>query len=401
VHYITLSQMANPTLQHKINQSAVFHYLREHGPAYKKQIAQALQISIPSVTRALDALIERGFSEQIEHRKSKQQRTVPYYAITIQDAVIIAMDVLKRTIVARNLEETFPVKEFTYNPEKPLIDEFAQIITTYVAADLGRKVSDIASICIGLPGIVNVEKGIVEKAIYHRELEHVQLKKLLSQAFSCSVFIDNVVNLAAYANYCEIDKKFGNIVACDIGIEVGAGLVINHRIYRGENHIAGETSFFIDDLRNPSENCKETCTFQSLSSLIERSPIYEAVKTAPAYGEYEPRYMKNIAGLFALAHEEHQEALDILDAYIVRVVLMINKIEILLNPKKIFIGGDVCSLPHSREVFLDRLNALYQPIQQVKNPVRYSQHGRNITLYGASEMGLEVYLKKEFPYILK
>jgi len=401
LNYINLSQMANPSFQHTINQSAVFHYLREHGPTYKKHIAQALGISLPSVTRALNALIERGFAEHTEYRKNKQSRTVPYYQITIQNAIIIAIDVLKGLISGRNLVEMFPIHEIGFDPSIPLIDDFTRNIQRYVEDCLGRNIDDVKFICIGLPGIVNVDTGVVEKAIYHPNLENIPIKEPLGANFHCKVFIDNVVNLAAFANYCEFHKQYGNMVACDIGMEIGTGLIINHRVYRGQNNIAGETGFFIGDLDHPERTCKMTCTFRPLNREIIKSGLIDDHEDAGSPGEDEKTCLRNVARLFDCAYEGNAAARELLKDYITKIILMLNKVEILLNPKKIVIGGDVCCLPHSREVFLKPLNELYGPVRQMDDPVCYSNYDVHVSLYGACEMGLETYLSEEFPYMFK
>ena len=393
--------MANPAFQHKINQSAVFHYLRDHGPAYKKQIAEGLGISLPSVTRALNALTERGFARYTEDRKNKQSRTVPYFGITIQTGIVIAMDILKGTIAGRDLGVVLPIHQFRLPSDQPLPDRLALVIDEYVKGTLGREESDIRSICIGLPGIVNVETGVVERAIYHPDLEHVPIRDPLAQRYHCPVFVDNVVNLAAYANYCEYHKRHGNIVACDIGMEIGAGLVVNHSVYRGENHLAGETGFFINDLDRPAVNYKKTCTFRSLNEDMRRTRVLGGEFVVPSCEEDEASCLANVARLFELAHQGSPGALQILHDYIVRIALMLNKIEILLNPRKIVVGGDVCEQPHSREVFLGHLNEVYAPIRQMEDPVCYSDYGAHVALYGACEMGLETCLSEEFPYTMK
>lgn len=393
--------MANPSFQHKINQSAVFHYLREHGPTYKKHISQALGISLPSITRALNALIERGFAEHTEYRKNKQSRTVPYYQITIHDSVIIAMDILKGTISGRTLAEMFPIDSFTLNSSTPFIGTMIDVITTYVTNKLNRSVEDIGFICIGLPGIVNVQTGIVEKAIYHPDLEKQCIKEPLKSHFGCNVFIDNVVNLAAFANYCEFNKRYGNIVACDIGMEIGAGLIINHSVYRGENNIAGETGFFINDLDHPEINCKKTCTFRALNRrIIAAGIVHPEGAEGKGRGEEEECF-RNVTRLFEEAQNGNAGAVAILDDYIARIILMLNKVEILLNPKKIVLGGDICCLPHSADVFLEPLNDRYLAVRQMDDPVCFSKHGIHVTLYGACEMGLETFLSEEFPYMMK
>jgi len=73
-----------------------------------------------------------------------------------------------------------------------------------------------------------------------------------------------LVNLAAFANYCQLAKEHSNIVSCDVGTEIGAGLIINDSLYRGQNNIAGETGFFVDDLSKPADNYNELCTLKAL-----------------------------------------------------------------------------------------------------------------------------------------
>lgn len=401
MHYINLTQMANPSVQRAINLSAVFNYLREYGPTYKQHISRALGISLPSVTRALNALIERGFAEHTEYRKNKKSRTVPYYQITIKENFVIAIDVLKGTISGRNLNSSFPVEQFHIHNTDPLIPSLVREIHIFLQNTLEKKAEQIQAICIGLPGIVDVERGIVNRAIYHPNLESIPIKDELEKIFHCPVFVDNVVNLAVYANYCELNRKHENIAACDIGLEIGAGLMINGSIYRGSNYIAGETGFFIDDLTNHDVNYKKTCTFRSLAKDMLRVGFGPSNYRIEDIETNASKCIEISEYLFLEVHKGNIKAKDILDTYIRRIILMLNKIEILLNPERIIIGGDICCLPSSKEVFLDRLNTLYRPIRQMQSPISYSSYGSQVTLEGACQFGLELYLREEFPYVFK
>ena len=392
--------MANPSFQHQINQSAVFHYLLESGPTYKNAISQALGISLPSVTRALNALSDRGFVEHTENRKNKQSRVVPYYQATIKESLIIAIDLLYNTIMGSGLYEKYPIQQCDFITDKPLIENIQHYIDDYVKNTIKGDIKNIKSICIGSPGIVNVEKGYVETAIYHPTLENVPMKQELSVIYDCSVFIENVVNLAAFANYCQLSRKHSNIVACDVGAEIGAGLIINNAVYRGQNNIAGETGFFVDNLSRPSENYNEACT---LKSLLSRAVVARILppEVDPERELPHKEFLERVQALFELAHNGNLLAIDLIIDHVKSIILMLNKIEILLNPEMIFIGGDICSINHTEELFLTPLNALYEPIRKMKDPVYYSAYGCDTTLQGACEMGLEKYLSQIFPYVLK
>lgn len=396
--YISLSQTVNPSYQLIINQSAVFHYLREHGPTYRNEISNNLQISLPSVARALNALEERGFVELVDYRKNDQSRTVPFYQVTISDGFMISIDLLKGVIAAQNLQGIFSISYFELNEHISIAEELIQIIENFVHDTLRFRLDRIKSICIGSPGIVDVDAGVVRKAIFHPGIVGIPLKSILQEQFSCIVFIDNVVNIAAYANYCEYHKHIRNIVSCDIGLEIGAGLLIDGKVYRGEHFMAGETGFFVSDTSKPDQIYKRTHTFRSVCS--EMAKVYEN-KDIEAYQLDEKYCLNKVSELFSKAFAGDAQAEEIIDGYVEKIALMLNKIEIVLNPNLIVISGDICQIPNSDNLFLKKLNKKYAPLSNMDNEIVYSTYGPLVTVYGGGEMALENYIASEFPYVMR
>ena len=104
--------------------------------------------------------------------------------------------------------------------------------------------------------------------------------------------------------------------------------------------------------------------------------------------------------MFLEAHSGYPDAFAVLLDYIDRIALMINKVDVLLNPQIIVVGGDICLMPHSEELFLQPLNDRYRPLRLMNNDIVYSKYGTLVTLYGAGRMALEQYLQSEFPYMM-
>ncbi len=393
-----MSQTANPGLQHVINQSLVFHYIRKNGPTYRSQIAEALDISLPAVSRALDALVERGFAKLVEYKKNGQTRTVPYYDTTLSSGVILSVDLLSGIISAFGMQEMSPLSHFRLPGEKPLLDELCVVIDKYMGDVLGQGPEDIKSICVGCPGIVDVIEGVVKKAVYHPALEHVPLRDLLAEKYACTVFVDNVVNIAVWANYYEFKKEYRNIISIDLGMEIGAGLLINGAVYRGENCIAGEIGFYTNDIQNPrGNNCKHSTTLRRL--CVEASEIMDGGKIDIA-GLKKKQCVEIASRLFEAAYAGDEKANVLVDHFVSQIAIVINKIDPLLNPAAIVIGGDICVLPHSAELFLDRLNECYRSLRFSDVVICYSRYGHLVTLQGGGMMALENYLSEQFPYVM-
>jgi predicted NBD/HSP70 family sugar kinase len=395
--YVNIAQTLNPSIQHIINQSAIFHYLRKNGPTYRTNIAQSLDISLPAVSRALDVLLARGFVELTAYKKNNLSRTVPYYQITLMEDVMVSIDLLKGIIAAFDTEKMFTPYYFKLSLKGPLIDELSEGIEYYFSHIINKNIQAMKSICVGSPGIVDIKRGLVIKAIYHPTLEHVPIRDQLYERYKCTVFVENVVNVAAFANYWEFNKNYQNLVSLDIGLEIGAGLIIGGLVYHGENYMAGETGFYIDDPDHPEINYKRTCTFRKL--CVEAALTQKGLKIDPA--ELDEEFcLETISALFQSAHEKDPLACRLIDDYVRRIVLMLNKIDVLLNPKIIVIGGDICQMPHSEEVFLQRLKDRYRPLSVGEVEICYSQYGPLVTLQGGGAIALENYLCKQFPYMI-
>jgi predicted NBD/HSP70 family sugar kinase/predicted transcriptional regulator len=398
MEYINISQTLNPSQQHIINQSAIFHYLRENGPTYRANIARNLDLSLPAVGRALDALLNRGFVEIKEHKRNDRTRAVPYFQATLMEHVIVSIDLFKGIIAAFNMEKMATPYYFKLSLKEPLINELSVVIEYYFSHILKKNIQMMKSLCICSPGIVDIKKGQVIKATYHPYLENIPIRDQLLDRYQCVVFITNAENAAAFNSYWEFEKKHRNIVSFGIGLEAGAGLIIGGLVYYGENYMAGETEFFIDDIEHPENKYKTSCSFRKLCADVVFSNEGKHLDILEIEEEF---CLRTISTLFISAYKNESAACKAIDSFVCRIALLLNKIDSLLNPSIIVIGGDICQMPYSEEVFLTRLKERYNPLRISNVEICYSRHGPLVNLQGGGLMALENYLCEQFPYIIR
>ena len=93
---------------------------------------------------------------------------------------------------------------------------------------------------IGAPSAVDFAQGIVIKA-GNLGWENVPLRDILAKELGCSVELDNDVNVAAWGE-AQLGAARGkdNTLAVWVGTGVGAGLVLDGKLWRGPGHTAGE-----------------------------------------------------------------------------------------------------------------------------------------------------------------
>ena len=100
---------------------------------------------------------------------------------------------------------------------------------------------DVEGIGLGVPSVVDIEKGIVYDVVNIPSWKKVELKKILETEFNLPVRVNNDVNCFALGEHKYGQAKmFSSFVAMALGTGLGAGIIINNTLYAGNNCGAGE-----------------------------------------------------------------------------------------------------------------------------------------------------------------
>ena len=101
--------------------------------------------------------------------------------------------------------------------------------------------NDIKAIGIGVPSVVDVEEGIVYDVQYIPSWKEVHLKKFMEERYHIPVFVNNDANCFALGEYYfGKGKDRISMIGLTVGTGVGAGIIINKKLYAGGNCGAGE-----------------------------------------------------------------------------------------------------------------------------------------------------------------
>lgn len=103
----------------------------------------------------------------------------------------------------------------------------------------------VDGIGIGVPSIVDPENGIVYDAVNISSWKKVCLKKALEERFNVAVAVNNDSNCFALGeNLFGEGKAYANMVGVTIGTGIGAGVIVNRRLYCGQYAGVGEVGAF-------------------------------------------------------------------------------------------------------------------------------------------------------------
>jgi len=231
-------------------------------------------------------------------------------------------------VIARN---SFATKPYALSRIKLISALSREIQASIITAGLSKK--QIAGVGIGLPGLVDYEKGIVRFLPNIPGWRGVHLRSILQKRVKLPVFVDNDVKVITLA-----ESKFGagrgvrNLVCLTLGTGVGAALILNGQLYRGEDNAAGELGHMPLNEHGPKCNCGGFGCFETYVGNRALFALASRMMGTPGMTTQK---------MFALAKKGNKKALLFWKTAAGHIGNGLVGIVNLLNPRLIIIGGGI------------------------------------------------------------
>ncbi|MDP4153119.1 MAG: ROK family protein [Bacillota bacterium] len=205
---------------------------------------------------------------------------------------------------------------------------------------------DISGIGIGTPGTVQPGTGIITFA-NNLGFHNVPMKQEMEKLLKKPVFVGNDANVAALGEvFCGGAKGYRYAVTVTLGTGVGAGVIIDGKIYEGFNGGAVEMGHSIIKFDGIQCNCgRRGCweQYASASALINQ--------TKEQMGKHPESLMWHICEndlekcngrtAFAAAQQGDKPAAQIVDQYITYIAYGLGDVINIFQPEIILIGGGI------------------------------------------------------------
>ncbi|WP_186758220.1 ROK family protein [Echinicola salinicaeni] len=122
--------------------------------------------------------------------------------------------------------------------EKDSLDATLEQITAAIRPFLRPEVEGIG---IGVPSVVDTEKGIVYNVTNIPSWKKVPLKEFLENEFNLEVKVNNDVNCFILGEHrYGLAQPYKTVVGISIGTGLGSGLILDNKLFIGHNCGAGE-----------------------------------------------------------------------------------------------------------------------------------------------------------------
>ncbi|WP_420641119.1 ROK family protein [Candidatus Leptofilum sp.] len=199
----------------------------------------------------------------------------------------------------------------------------------------------IESIGMGVPGQVDPATGIVQMAV-NLNLQTYPLGAAVSAHFKVPTFLENDVRTAAigaFNHLCQTEPV-QTIAYLSIGTGIAAGLVLNGRLYRGHNGMAGEIGHML--VETDGEPCK--CGMHGCLETIVSGPAI--VRQFLAINPQTKSQVRHAGDVYCLADEGHPVAQNVVKHVSQYLARAIQWLIMSYDVEKVVLGGGVTRSGH-------------------------------------------------------
>jgi len=157
--------------------------------------------------------------------------------------VILGLDIggtKTAVVVGTERGEIISRSQFATASERGFEQVFEELSTTAAQA-MSKAPKPVKAISVSVGGPLDILKGIIQSPPNLPGWNNIPLKDLLAKRFSLPVFVEHDGNAGALAEfYFGAGRGYRNIVFLTMGTGLGAGLILDGKIYRGTTDTAGE-----------------------------------------------------------------------------------------------------------------------------------------------------------------
>jgi len=325
------------------------------GPVSRAQIARDSELSKPTVSQALAALLSAGLVREAGRSSGGKGPAAVLYELNPAAGWVVGIDVgrafvraaianLAGDIVARRDERA------RVRSAKTLISQLGEIAHG-LAAEAGLKWRQITFATVGSPGVFVPSRGQVELAYALPGWGRRGLVEAVQRELGTKIGFENDVNLAALGEQWRgLAKDVLNFVYLHVGTGVGAGLVLNGELYRGTTGVAGEVGYLplAGDPRDPAHRRR--------GALDAEAGAAGVVAAARRLGMKPPLSAKKV---FTAARRGDALATRVVAGGAERIALAIAAIVPVIDPELVVLGGGIgCNGDLLLEPIEDGLRAL-------------------------------------------
>jgi len=253
-------RIGNKQLIKDLNRALVIDRIRNYGPISRTDISKETKLGLSTVTNIVEELKNTKLIFEVGEASSSGGRRPILLEFNYQFGYAIGIKIEESHIVIAltDLRAKILDKVILSFTKGAVAEEVISLIVEGVRRILNQaNISEdkLLRIGIAVSGLINGQKGIVLRSTL-LGWNNVNLGEQIEKEFGIPTHIDNDVNAYTLAELSiGYGKSHGNFICISVGAGIGAGIVIDKKLYLGQFGGAGEFGHTIINVNGHQCHC--------------------------------------------------------------------------------------------------------------------------------------------------
>ncbi len=379
-----MARATAPLLKH-LNERTVLEAIRAGAPISRAEISRRAEISKPTVSVALQTLLEAGLVREAEPAPGRPSYGAVFFEPVPDAALVLGLDLGARFLRGAVCDLSGRIRarrdvEVSGGGVEGALQEIQSLLGSLVDG-VGVEAERIDGVVLGVPAVVEAGSGVLNLALNVSGLEGRSFAGELEERLGLPVTVENDINLAALGEQWQgMARGVENFVFLSVGTGLGAGLVLRGELHRGHHGAAGELDYALIGLGQEVDPCAG-----AVSEL--------AARLAAADGATTLREPYDARAIFAAARSGDAVARAVVAEEARRIALHILPVSAVTDVALAVLGGGLGS---NGDLLLEPVRAHLAEWSPYPPRVEISSLGEAAVLTGALSVGLRNALDNVF-----
>lgn len=324
----------------------IITHMALHGECTLAVLSAELHISIPTVTKLVDELVQEQIITDLGKIETTGGRRPNVFGITNSVIYFAGVEVSRDQIVAvitdlrNNVIYTHTDHHFALNDSDECLHTLCDKVDTFLN-DSQVDRTKLLGIGLSIAGRVNPNTGRSYK--YFTE-NPKSLSEILESYTGHRVLIENDTRAKCYGEYTNgCSKQEKNIIYLNLGRGVAIGIIVDGKLYYGRSGFAGEfghTPYFENEII--CDCGKKGCLETEVSGIaLEKKMMaqIEQGRTTLLCEKYRKQGKVHITDIIRAAHNDDNLAIELIEEAGEKIGKSIAFLINIFNPEQVIVGG--------------------------------------------------------------
>src|SRR5918995_5608509 len=324
---------AIPPLLKDLNERTVLDAIRAGAPISRAQISRRAGISKPTVSLALQNLLDAGLVRETEPDPGRPTYGATFFEVVPEAGLVLGLDLGARFLrgaicdLRGEIRARQDVEVAGADAEGALAAIEALRHSLVAASGLTDELLDCA--VVGVPGVVETTTGRVGLTSV-RGLDGMAFAAEVERRLGLPATVENDINLAALGErWLGVARGVDDFVFLSVGTGLGAGLVLRGELHRGRHGAAGEVDLVAAGREDDIDPCAA-----AVSGVAARLAAADGARTT-----LQPPY--DARSIFAAARANDAVAQAVVEEEARRIALHIAPVAAVTDIALVVLGGGI------------------------------------------------------------